>query len=423
MNKIKAPKLTIVIPALNEEQSIASIIERCLAARERIEREGGIREVEVIVVSDGSTDATARIASSYSAVKTIVFERNRGYGAAIQEGFNSGEGDYLAFIDADGTCDPEFFAELCRELTAQNAEISLGSRMGPESKMPWIRRVGNVGYALLLGWLCGRSIRDTASGMRVIRRTAFDSLSPLPNGLNFTPAMSAKALFHGHKVVEIPMSYSERVGRSKLNVLKDGVRFLKVILAAALLYQPEKILVPIIGGLTLVSVIIMVHPIEMYFSSGRVEEWMIYRFLACLIASVVVSGLIGLLVALEKLGQLTRNAGRAGFWAGFALRAFEQRYFPAFVSTLVLFGIGVAWPGIREYVVERTISLHWSRSIIGGTALMIAFQFGLSRFLLAYLSLTVRHQKKPELRAVRGQSSAAPRTVRLKSGKTAKRRA
>ena len=108
--------LTIVIPALNEEASIESTIMRCLAARERICVVGGVRDVEVIVVSDGSTDRTAAIAQElaarHPAVSVVVFEKNRGYGAAIKEGFERGRGDLVSFLDADGTCDPNYFADM-----------------------------------------------------------------------------------------------------------------------------------------------------------------------------------------------------------------------------------------------------------------------------------------------------------------------
>ncbi|MGA2940211.1 MAG: glycosyltransferase, partial [Syntrophobacteraceae bacterium] len=78
--------LTIVIPALNEENAIGDTIERCLAARESIIRNTPIREVAIIVVSDGSTDRTAEIALSYESVDVIAYEKNLGYGAAIKRG-------------------------------------------------------------------------------------------------------------------------------------------------------------------------------------------------------------------------------------------------------------------------------------------------------------------------------------------------
>jgi glycosyltransferase involved in cell wall biosynthesis len=136
-------KLSIVIPAYNEEDAIGQTIRRTLEAEENITNHSPVSEIEVIVVSDGSTDRTVEIASEYENVKTIVFEKNRGYGAAIKEGFNQSSGDILGFLDADGTCDPNFFAELCSALQDEKADIAIGSRMGPDSKMPSVRRIGN----------------------------------------------------------------------------------------------------------------------------------------------------------------------------------------------------------------------------------------------------------------------------------------
>lgn len=131
-------RLTVVIPALDEAEAIGDTIRRCLDARDHIEREGGVSDVEVIVVSDGSTDATAEIARSFTDVEVLEFSTNRGYGAAIKSGFQRGSGDLVGFLDADGTCDPLFFADLCRAIDGDGADIALGSRMSKESRMPWL---------------------------------------------------------------------------------------------------------------------------------------------------------------------------------------------------------------------------------------------------------------------------------------------
>jgi glycosyltransferase involved in cell wall biosynthesis len=233
--------LTIVIPAYNEEQAIADTIARVLAARGQIRREAALDHVEVIVVSDGSTDRTVELASQFSDVKVIVFPANRGYGAAVKEGWRQGVGNLLGFLDADGTCDPVYFAPMCHQALDHSADVVIGSRMGPDSKMPRVRRLGNRIYALLLGFLCGRSVTDTASGMRVVRRAALRDLYPLPDGLHFTPAMSARALLNNLRLLEMPMRYEERVGESKLHVMRDGVRFLQAILTSVLYYRPEKL--------------------------------------------------------------------------------------------------------------------------------------------------------------------------------------
>src|SRR5262247_1663883 len=97
-------KLLIVIPAYNEESSIKSIIERSLTARDNIIANSPVTEVEITVVSDGSTDRTVELASSYANwINLIVFEKNRGYGAAIKEAWNQSDADLLSFLDADGT--------------------------------------------------------------------------------------------------------------------------------------------------------------------------------------------------------------------------------------------------------------------------------------------------------------------------------
>src|SRR5262245_45578866 len=144
-------KLLIAIPALNEEESITAVVRRTLDARAEILRRTGLTAVEITVVSDGSTDATVERARAFGTlINLIVLERNRGYGAAIMEAWRQSDADLLGFLDADGTCDPRFFAELCTAVLARNAHVVVGSRMHPLSRMPFMRRVGNVGFALML---------------------------------------------------------------------------------------------------------------------------------------------------------------------------------------------------------------------------------------------------------------------------------
>ncbi len=238
-------KLLIAIPALNEEASIQAIIERSLQARADITARSPITQVDITVVSDGSTDRTVSLARKYTdRIKLIVFEENRGYGAAIQQAWLESDADLLGFLDADGTCEPRFFGDLAQALVAEGADVALGCRLNENSEMPLIRRTGNVLFAGLLSLLSGRWVRDTASGMRIVRREAYKRLRPLPAGLHFTPAMSARALLDreaGVKLIEIDMPYHERVGDSKLKVGKDGLRFLNVITRTAIQYRPARV--------------------------------------------------------------------------------------------------------------------------------------------------------------------------------------
>ena len=234
--------LSVVIPAYNEEDGIAEIVDRVLSVKEPL-AEVGVLEVELIVVDDGSRDRTAEIVEGYPDVRLIRHESNKGYGAALKTGFSNAKGDLLAFLDADGTYPPEFFPQLCQAAIEQEADLVIGSRMaGEESEMPVTRRVGNFFFANLISLISNHRISDSSSGMRVLRREALPALYPLPDGLNFTPVMSTRALHEGLRMVEVPITYSERVGRSKLSVVRDGTRFLNSIIWTAMNYNPVRIL-------------------------------------------------------------------------------------------------------------------------------------------------------------------------------------
>jgi glycosyltransferase involved in cell wall biosynthesis len=234
--------LSVVIPAYNEEDGITAITERVLAVWPSL-RACGIQELEVVVVDDGSQDRTGEIVACNPDVRLVKHEINRGYGAALKTGFRHARGDLLAFLDADGTYPPECFPQLCQPILEEGADLVIGSRMtGTESEMPLVRRVGNTIFAALVSLLGNHRISDSASGMRVFRQEVLAELYPLPDGLNFTPVMSTRALHENIKMVEVPITYSERVGRSKLSVVRDGLRFANSIVWTAMSYNPVRVL-------------------------------------------------------------------------------------------------------------------------------------------------------------------------------------
>src|SRR5690349_10518283 len=120
-------KLSIVIPAYNEEDAIEAILTQCLAAREPLKKATGLSEVEVIAVDDGSKDRTRELAGKFKEARLLVHPQNRGYGAALMTGFEAATGDYLSFLDADGTCDPLAFADLFKALEREKADMAVGN--------------------------------------------------------------------------------------------------------------------------------------------------------------------------------------------------------------------------------------------------------------------------------------------------------
>jgi len=260
---LQAHTLSVVIPALNEQGGIADIAGRVLSVGPDLRR-AGVEGLELIVVDDGSTDGTASICEAMGGFRLIRHEENRGYGAAIKTGFRAASGDLLAFLDADGTYPPESFPAMCAALLAADADVVVGSRMADASSgMPRARRLGNTFFAGLVSLLGRAAITDSASGQRIVRRAALERLYPLPDGLNFTPVMTTRAVHERLRMVEVPIRYSERVGRSKLSVVHDGRRFLTTILWTAMGYNPSRVLglaglaTAAVGGLCGLGLVLM----------------------------------------------------------------------------------------------------------------------------------------------------------------------
>jgi hypothetical protein len=113
---------------------------------------------------------------------------------------------------------------------------------GTDSKMPRTRRVGNFFFATLLTLIGRQKVSDSASGMRVFKRSILERIYPLPDGLNLTPVMSTRAVHEGIRMVEVPIPYDERVGNSKLSVVRDGSLFLQSMVWTVLTYNPVRIL-------------------------------------------------------------------------------------------------------------------------------------------------------------------------------------
>jgi glycosyltransferase involved in cell wall biosynthesis len=377
-------KLLIAIPALDEEESIGSIVERTLAASSRILAETPVTEVEVTVVSDGSSDRTVERAQAYrNQIHLIVFEKNRGYGAAIKEAWRQSDAQLLAFLDADGTCDPAFFVDLCKLIERERADVVLGCRLTRESRMPLIRRVGNVLFALLLSFFSSKRVRDTASGMRVVRRSSLPRIYPLPDGMHFTPAMSARAILSPDlRIFELEMPYEERAGESKLRVLRDGLRFLRVIVEAALLYRPSRPLGFVGGVLILTAFLLILPPFLYYLGHRHVLEWMIYRFVVADLATT--SGTLLLLSSYlaRRVVQMVLQLPDEDFlFHRLVGRFLHGPWLWIVVGTFLLSAAALVLPSFLQLVRTGGTYEHWSRFIAASVLVGVSLTMLVARVL------------------------------------------
>lgn len=279
--------LSVVIPAYNEEDGIADIAHRVLAVRAELGKVG-VDDLELIIVDDGSSDRTVEIATAIEGVNLIQHVQNKGYGGALKTGFGQARGELIGFLDADGTYPPEYFPQLCVE-ALNGGELVIGSRMaGAASEMPITRRIGNFFFANLLSLIGRQRVTDSASGMRVFNRELIERLYPLPDGLNLTPVMSTRAIHEKIKIVETPIPYSERLGRSKLSVVHDGTLFLQSIIWTALTYNPVRIFgMAGVAAVGLAGLIIIGLVIARLSGITTLGAWGVAAVFTALVSSVV----------------------------------------------------------------------------------------------------------------------------------------
>lgn len=364
--------LSIVIPAYNEEKGINEIACRVLSVGPAL-KEAGIDQLELLIVDDGSKDRTAEVASQIAGVNLISHPKNKGYGAALKTGFSKAKGELIGFLDADGTYPPEYFPQLCRA-ALNGTDLVIGSRMaGAESKMPLTRRVGNFFFANLLTLLSRQKVSDSASGMRVFKREILEQIYPLPDGLNLTPVMSTRALHEGITIGEVPIPYSERVGRSKLSVIRDGRIFLQSMLWTVLSYNPVRIL-GLIGavGIGIAALVFLGFVIARLQGITTLGPWGVVALFLALISSVAGINIFALGVTFNYLVSLFyRKPIRQGLFGKPMFKSPLDQHFGWMGMIAVAVGLVIALVSLALGVQGWNIDRLWFY-LLGSAMLFLA---------------------------------------------------
>ena len=229
-------RLSIILPAKNEAPALADLLPRLRAAQP---------EAEIIVVDDGSTDDTRRICTEVG-VRCLSSPYSMGNGASIKRGARAASGEVLVFMDGDGQHDPADVARLLAKLE-EGHDLVVGARDW-DSQAGVGRGVANTVYNWLATRMTGHQVADLTSGIRAVRADKFrEFLYLLPNGFSY-PTTSTMAFFRSaYPVAYVPIKAAQRVGKSHIRPLKDGIRFLLIIFKIATLYSPLKLFVPTSG--------------------------------------------------------------------------------------------------------------------------------------------------------------------------------
>lgn len=216
-------RTSLVIPAYNEVEGLPLVVREYLDVVD-----------EVIMVDDGSSDGTFQAAQRLvgEKVKLLRHEVNQGKVAALRTGVLQASGDVIIFTDADNTYPARYVPQLVQEIE-KGADLVLGARIQARENIPAFNRLGNNIFSFLATYISCIRIKDSQTGMRAFRREMFDKLDVKAKGLEFETKMTVRAAKLGYKIVEIPIEYRERVGKSKLNPLKDGARMLTALLSVA----------------------------------------------------------------------------------------------------------------------------------------------------------------------------------------------
>jgi glycosyltransferase involved in cell wall biosynthesis len=238
------PQLSIILPAKNEAANLEALLPRLIAL---------YPAAEIVIVDDGSTDATAAVCQAYP-VQRIRHPYSLGNGAAIKTGARAASGQILVFMDADGQHDPADISRLLAKLDEGYA-MTVGARRD-HSQASWARGLANRIYNRLASWMTDYPVLDLTSGFRAARANLFrEFLYLLPNGFSYPTTITMAFFRGGYPVAYVPINAGQRGSstRSHIRPMQDGVRFLLIIFKVGTLYSPLKLFFPISVGFFLLG--------------------------------------------------------------------------------------------------------------------------------------------------------------------------
>jgi len=369
------PRVSVVIPCLNE----AGNIEECVAAARAVLERHGI-DGEVVVADNASEDGSPELAAAAGA--RVVHEPRRGYGSAYLAGFAAARGDYIVMADADLTYDfneiPRFLAEL-----EDGADMVIGDRMENihPGAMPWHHRyIGNPVLSGFLNVLFRTGVSDAHCGMRALRRDRLEQLALRTTGMEFASEMVIRAAKERLEIRQFPIEYRPRGGESKLSSFRDGWRHLRFLLV----HSPTHLFILPGALMALLGVLVTLTVLARIDLLGR--QWDLHALIAGALLLVVGTQVVALGLCAHAYGTYFMNERDPWFDRMRARFKLEHG---------LLLGGGVALAGLA---IAAVIGVEWidrgfgnlgeqRLAILAFTLVVVGVQVFFSSFLLSILGL------------------------------------
>ena len=283
MDTPAAPRISVILPAKNEAEGL----------RRTLPGLRGLADAEVIVVDDGSSDDTALVAREHGAM-VLGSPYSMGNGAAIKRGARAARGEVLVFLDADGQHNADLIPRLLGRLE-EGFDMVVGAR-GWDGQASVGRGLANGLYNRVASMMTGFLVADLTSGFRVVRAHKFrEFLYLLPNGFSYPTTITMAFFRSAYAVAYEPIPVAQRVGRSHIRPLRDGIRFLLIIFKIATLYSPLKLFAPTALGFGLLGM--------GYYGYTFATQGRFTNMSALLLSAAVIVFLVGLVS--EQITALT----------------------------------------------------------------------------------------------------------------------
>lgn len=249
------PELSIILPAKNEAKGLQKLLP---------ELQEKFPDAQILVVNDGSTDNTEEVCLA-SGVNIVSHRQSKGNGGAVKAGARAATGRILIFMDADGQHKPDDIPRLL-EVLGNGHDMVVGARTrGSQASIG--RGVANAFYNWFATRMTGQAISDLTSGFRAVIASKFrEFIYLLPNGFSYPTTITMAFFRAGYSVEYLPIVAEARKGKSHIRPIKDGIRFLIIILKVATLYSPLKIFVPVSGLMFLSGISYYLYT---YMTAGR----------------------------------------------------------------------------------------------------------------------------------------------------------